>query len=439
MHTVFYQGSPMSIANTNLTSVRTIMPKLSQVVPNFARATLRAVAPSIADKRNGPVLPRYSTQDLIDRLIVPVSEDDPDTDAVLEMTEQSEVFIKARDWIGLANYLTEFDQNRCAVPSGERMLEVALYFIRDDLSELYETPNEANYETSFVYSNRLLDTIEAAHLDEPDNYMLAAILARLNLDCAWSARGSIDFADLSYDTKSIIKDHLDTVQRIVTEFDPIAYSSSLLAEVQYSFVALSDRTNLKRLQCAFDDWSELDPANMTPYRHHAFFVPNLHGETDDTLIETEARGAVELGEDVIGSGAYTAMYLQALKYSPSTFTHLDTGKFVSGFDDLMQAMNKDPIRLVHLLEQVVQRFPDAARIDTSEMSRVARVKSARIRAALAPVIRQYIGVLYAVAWDLSETDFLHAIAPSFEEELSRGAIVELTEGGVLVQEARFSS
>ena len=428
----------MSIANTNLTNVILNMPKLSQVVPNLARATFRALAPSLAEKRIGPQLPQYATDDLVERLIIPVSEDDPDTEAALEITDHCDAFVKDNDWLALADFLTKLDQSQTAVPSGKRMLEVVLHFLRDGLSELYEAPNEVNFETSFVYSGRLLDAVEAAHLENPDNYMLAAILARLHLDCAWSARGSKPMDELDRPTKSIIRDHTSLVLDVITKFDPIAYNSTLLAEVQYSFVALKDPT-MNRLMCAFDDWVELDPANLTPYRHHAFFIHNLHGEADDALIEIEARRAVDLGKETMGSGAYTIMYLQALQFSPVGYTYLDEATFVAGFNDVMQALNDDPVRLIYLLEQVIERFPDPARETAQEMTRAARAKSAKIRLALAPSIREQLGHLYSVAWDLDETEFLHAVAPSFEEELSRGASVEITEGGVLVTEPAFSS
>lgn len=428
----------MSIANTNLTSVKTIMPKLSQVVPSLARATLRAVAPSLATKRNGPVLPQFSTEDLIEHLIIPVSEEDPDTEAALEITDHCEAFVKKHDWAGLADYLTALEQSQSTVPSGKRMLEVVLHYIRDSLSELYEAPNEVNFETSFVYSSRVLDAIEASYLENPGNYMLAAILGRFHLDCAWSARGSKPMDELDRPTKSIISDHTKLVGQIITKFDPIAYNSSLLAEVQYSYVALKDSDNLTRLMCAFDDWAELDPSNLTPYRHHAFFVHNLHGEADDTLVEAEARRAVELGADVCGAGAYTVMFLQALRFHQASFAYLDTDKFVAGFDDIMMALKKDPVRLIYLLEQVVERFPSPKHPNSADMTRVARAKSAQIRLGLAPIVRKYISVLYSVAWDLEETDFLHAVAPSFAEELERGATVELTEGGILVTEPEFN-
>ena len=428
----------MSIANTNLTNVKDFMPKLSQVVPNIARATFRAIAPTLAEKHVGPEMPTFTTEDLIDRLIIPVSEDDPDTDAAMSIIEHCDGLIKENDWLTLANTLEELDQSRNAVPSGKRLLEVVLLYIRDSLSELYEAPNTVNFETSFVYSGRLLDAVEAAHLDNPNNYMLAAILARLQMDCAWSARGSKSMDDIDRPTKSLIRDHTQIVAEIVRQFDPIAYNSPFLAEVQYSFVALMD-PSLTRLSCAFDDWVELDPTNMTPYRHHAFFVQNIFGEDDDTLVATETHRAVELGRYEMGHAAYTIMYLQTLKFAPSAFAHLDDKTFTKGFDDLMQALGESPVRLVYLIQQLVERLPEPSHANAAEMTRAARAKSAKIRSALAPVLRNYLGLLYSAAWDLEETEFLHAVAPSFAEELSRGATVEVTEGGLLITEAEFTS
>lgn len=426
-----FESERMSIANTNLTSVKIPMPKLSQLVPDFAQSIFRAVAPKLADKRNGPVLPHFSTNDLLERLIVPVSDEDPDIDAALPLIDQCDSFTKNNDWLGLANFLTQFDQSREAVPSGNRMLEVLVRSVRDGLSEMYEPPGVLNYDTANIYSDRALDAIEAAQLEAPDNYMMAALLARFHLDCAYGVRGSKLHEDLDGMTRSVLRDHTNVVRDVITQFDPIAYNSPLLAEIQHGYAALVD-PSFDRLMCAFDDWVELDPANLTPYGHHAFYVQSLHSENNVKSLDNEARRAITLSEDVTGLGAYTAMYLSALKVSPAGFSTLDTDMFVTGFDDLMQALDGDPVRLIYLFEQVVEQFPDRAHPSNANLNRKARAKSAKIRMALAPIVRKYLTLLYSVAWELDETDFLHAIAPSFDEELSNGFTVELAEGGLLV-------
>jgi hypothetical protein len=113
--------------------------------------------------------------------------------------------------------------------------------------------------------------------------------------------------------------------------------------------------------------------------------------------------------------------------------------FIKGFGDLIETFDGNAVRLTYLLEEVVRNFPLEWQDDFAKLSRSGKSKSTMIRAGIAPVIRKHIDMLYAVAWDLDEDDFLHAVAPSFQEELSRGANVEITEGGLLVTENKFAS
>lgn len=427
----------MTFVTPNLDAVINRMPKLSQMVPSFARATLRAVAPGLAEKSIGPLIARYDTADLLERLIIPVTEEDPDTDAVRAVIDHCDSFIKDNDWVGLADYLRQMDQTRVAVPSGRRILEIVLHYLRDDQSEIYEAPNEVNFETSYIYSPRLLDALEAAHLENPDHYMIAALLGRLHLDSAWAARGSQPQEDLDAATRNAVKSHVKIVQDIVTRYDPIAYNSTLLAEIQYGMVSLKFN-DLERMMNAFDDWAELDPGALTPYRHHAFFLQTLHATEDDDIVETEARRAISLSSDTVGDGAYTLMHMHVLPLAPENFAKLDAALFVKGFDDLMQSLNGNPVRLNYLLQEMVECFPLEHSEGYAKLSRVGKAKSALIRSEAAPIIRENIQMLYAVAWELDEEEFLHAVAPSFEAELSRGATVEITDGGILITEAPYA-
>ncbi|MEP5761810.1 MAG: hypothetical protein ABJ327_21365 [Litoreibacter sp.] len=421
----------MRVDNDYSNDVRHTIPKPSRNVPSFAQSALRAVIPGFKRKPANALGSGGTVVDisrLEDRLVIQSTADDPDARETKRLSALALELADAAAWVELADYFIELEATRATLPSGTRAVEAVLAELREALSTGHLTPSDIRNDISYDIPAATLDMIELILKNNDENYMLAALLARLHLDCAWSMRGTEPWEKLDKVTLKLMRDHSNLIHDLVTVYDPIAYESPLLAEVQYS-LAVFQRRDLSRVRVAFDDWIELDPGNPTLYRTHAFSLQSHYAHEDPNVVENEARRAMTLMETP-SAQPYMTMYATALPMSEVHFSKVDHALFAQGFEDALSGQKTSSLRLVHLLADVVQCFPDEQSEQAHAAPRAAREMSGFVRSNLAPTVRTHLKTLYRSAWNHPEEDFLRAVAPAFAKELAEGSRVTLNDDGL---------
>ncbi len=362
---------------------------------------------------------------LKERLIIPVSYGSRDQAEIDEIEEQITQLLETRDWAGLARMLEAIDQGRGSTPSGIRHLEIATYYIRGHLSAFYEDPSALNYEYAFGFSAETLRDVHDACEAFPTSYALAALLARLHIDCGWAARAQTDPTEM--------RNHYDIARRLITRFDPVAHNSPFLAEIQYRLcIGLEDGHH--RLGTAFRDWCDLDMGNLALYRLHAFYcLPDWFGSSG--ILQSEACAASLYSHEELGAAAYAAMMLHALKFDKSVAAQMDVDLCLQGVGDLLRQVDSNPFRVTATLRDIVDALradygfgngPDPAFLRMAD----------RFRKGLAPVLRPHLSVYCAPAWPDAHDEFLEWASCAFTAELAAGQIITIEpDGAQLITDA----
>lgn len=357
------------------------------------------------------------------RLIIPVQHGSRDQAEIDEIDETVSALLTSRDWGGLARLIEILDQSRKATPSGIRHLEIASFYIRGHLSDFYEEPNAQNFEYAFGFSPETMSELHDACEAFPDSYALSALLARLHIDCGWAARGNADLSEM--------RAHFDVAHRLITRFDPVAYNSPFLAEIQYRLCIGIDNGHT-RLGSAFMDWCDLDTSNMTIYRLHAFYcLPAWFGSADTAL--QEARAAYHHTKSKLGATAYSIMMLQAVTYDKSVLSGLDVDLCLRGFDDYLTSVESDSFRVTAMLRDIVAALntpdPKACGPDASD-----KAISDQFVNGLGPVLRPHLSAYNAPAWPNAQDVFLEWASCAYLPELSKGDQVTLGPKGAEIRQ-----
>ncbi|MEM9434474.1 MAG: hypothetical protein AAGA12_11175 [Pseudomonadota bacterium] len=365
-------------------------------------------------------------RDLRRRLIVTTTDEDREAQERAVILSDILEFLETRDWTALASYIHHVDRTRNATPSGVRHLDIATFELRRHLANRSAPPDVNNYEISFDYSDDILDALSTALEHDPDNAALAAILARIHLDCGWSARGSGWAEMVGEEGWAAMNAHYDTARDIITRFDPVAYDSPFLAEIQYR-LCVGLENGRDRLTSAFIDWIDLDPGNLTAYRQHAYHcLPRWFG--DYKILEEQAQLAARHTKDTLRDGAYTAMMLHALRFEDGAALYLKPDLLLAGLDDIAAFYDSDPLRLTALLSELV----DALQPHYHHLLGAKRAKkriAKAVRAGLADVLRTHLSLFCTRAWSQSEEDYLVLVSCAFKPELARGATIVIGPEG----------
>lgn len=423
----------MFIANGQSNNLRHTMPLLSQSMPALAQSALRRVFPARRARHahvSGDGIDLIDDLTLEDRLRIETSPNDADASETQALSELALELARTGSWMKLADYVAELDQDRAPLPSGARACEAVLGVLRENLCDLTQEPSTLNPQTSYDIPATVLDAMERLLKDNEGAHALAALLARLHLDCAWTARGTDPWETLDNRTRRIMRDHSNIVHDLVTIYDPIAYDSPLLAEIQYS-LAILQRRDLARAELAFEDWAELDPTNPTLYKTHAFYLSTLYLNDAPNALDSAARRAMTLSRRA-GAQPYAAMYATALPMNQNAYNTVNEDLFIKGLADTMANMQDSPLRLIHLLADVARCFPDPKSPRGRSLPRAADAIADTIRAGIAPTIRAHLHMLYTVAWSLPEQDFLRLTAIAFRDELTSGKTVTLGANGLSI-------
>lgn len=368
--------------------------------------------------------------DLADRLLLPTMSTSPELEASDAIAHAVYNHITKKDWDGLCDYLEGLDESRCAVPSGRRHLEMAMFFVRRAMSQTQHGPDDSSLETYYAINRTSLRQLSAAQEQLPDDYMLSALKARLHIDCGWVARGSTTAQVNSDAARSALYEHFEIARKAVADFDPFAENSPLLAEIQYR-LHCGTTTEEGLISEAFHDWLELDPTNMAPYRAHAFQLVQFH-DAPRTRLEVAAQRAVAIGGNAFGSSAYCVMYLEALRLCPKPYETLNANLFLESLEDLIVHYQANPIRVSDLIQDTYQVFGDPGHGMHAELNEVETEKLRKIQAALPEIFSAYVSAFCPFAWDGSLDLFLAQIAPAFSQELSRGDKIQLSKDGAQI-------
>lgn len=389
-------------------------------VLGLAARGLASVSGALA-RRSAPAVIKAQPRirDVIEAEALPITATERKLDRVLETIEFNTT---EGDWHAVARILKELEAARLGLDGLFRPYEPAVLNARCTAAEIAEDRDDHPLLMELCYSADLLDEVEVFFAEDPRNHVLAALVARMHLDAGWAKERALTGRP-GRDAKQA---HLDRVAGILQRFDPLEHMSPILAEVQY-FAALSAPDPAAALAAAYEDWSDLDPASLSPHTTHAIHLtPGFGGSA--ARLEAAAQEAAERTEDILGSGAYAAFYLSALPRDCSLILTLDADRLVDGLLDLVAYDAGDP----ETINQFTAFLHAAGRPRRRCMIRAETQRVAAKRAVLWTAAREFAAGMAGIAtgaWGDIDTARA-ALQELYAPEIEAGQRLRLARDGL---------
>jgi hypothetical protein len=262
---------------------------------------------------------------------LPVESEDPDFVERVKVSQYIADLMMADEWGQVGTEIADWEKHLVSAPGGARFHDVGADVALSGLQSLIDAAphakledlDEAEYEVG-----HFIDT----HQRHPNCHVLAALTARAHLALGEACRADHWPEDMQRDVWRKMARHFLKAGEILERFDPLAYTSPLLAEAHY-LQALGSPGGAHRLPELFEQWISLDPSNPMIYECHAKQLDDIETTSDETIL-TEAERALERTEDILGTGGYALFFLPLLDTRDGARDLLDTDLFASAMLDL---------------------------------------------------------------------------------------------------------
>ena len=261
----------------------------------------------------------------------PVEENDPDLLERRGVARLTADLMMSDEWTQLGDQIAEWERTLESTPGGLRFHDVGVKTALSGLKGLIdEMPRTALADLKAAEDElgHFLDT----HRRSADCHVLALLAARAHLMIGEACRAEAWPEELHRDLWRRMAKHFVQAGEILSDFDPLAYMSPLLAEAHY-LQALGSPGGAHRLQQLFEDWIDLDPSNPLIYERHADFLAD-DMLVDDASIMAEADKALARTEGSLGFGGYALFFLPLLSRRDGARSMMDDDLFASAVFDL---------------------------------------------------------------------------------------------------------
>lgn len=359
---------------------------------------------------------------------------DTDTERVKAMTQMLKSHLDADDWTGLSEQLRDIDHSRTKLEQHrDRLADIALDFIRHELSEAVYAPTMCNFESYYeVADETVLKRVEEALHANPSDPYLTALLAQLYIDRGWCARGGGWSHEVTEEGWRELMSSFDKARALLARFDPREIRSPFYARVKFQLMVTEEAENgLDHARDAYQDWSDMDISNPLPHRQFAFFaLPRWFGDWDS--FDVEARRAADRTRTISGKAAYADFYLQALGYDEDDcLINLDPQYFAEAIHDLIRNDVNPAVRAQKLAVQLKEHVNVEPISIIGEVLSYSRQKK---RKALKPLVREiletHVTHLGSEEGSAFEAAVLGVISDAFQRELKAGQDLSFTPEGI---------
>ncbi len=316
-------------------------------------------------------------------------------DAACQKYQQMGQFLARQDrWDDLGAMIRHHDRARDLTTGGSSIAELLCFGARQDLVGCIEAalsdpglmPQHAP-----VCGLDALDGMLREHLQEhPQDYGTALVVAHAHIDVGWAFRGSGWPQDILPSNWQAFQVHFARASEILDQFDPFSLDAPGLAAARCALLAAQQSP--ETLVCDdYEDLIDLDPTNAAHIRAMGnHLLPRWFGSYKQ--LEQEARRASERTADIWGDGAYCWAYLDAITVDPQTLAHVDTGRFLSGLNDILNR-RKDQ----HTANQLAA-FCAITLAQPRYMRAHLTENRAKLARAIDAILKQHLREIHPLTW-----------------------------------------
>jgi hypothetical protein len=361
-----------------------------------------------------------SNKALAERIQIRLVHDHRATDPLIEELRQFEIWADHGDWDRIAARLGEWDQSRRALATGHRATPMAIEACLAPLERALDVEHETGVALSSARLEDYLRDYEMILETMPDNPMLALICAEAHMKYGWDAMFPGGSNEMSFKGWKRAQPHYQRAAQLLDPLDARSLNSPAIARAQY-YISLGSEDGDTRAQKAALIWEELDPGDTALFLDHGYHLsPAWFG--DYAELDRAARAAAERRKDEFGKGAYALMYFRPMFCDGDAWKSFDIELIIESALDLARSSGSQwwVNHVASWLWDNSLKGPFAYR--------------GNFAAAFAPLCREDLYELAPALWRDSANLVLRNISGGFPEELSRGASLRFTPGGIQVQE-----
>lgn len=351
------------------------------------------------------------------------------------------------DWARLSAEMNRTDQARQKTQGGTPVTDLLAFGARADVVSAAEHALIFGRPAPNAPLLAGIEALERVLADQPDNPMIAAIVAQTHMDLGWAWRGTGWDVEVPMRNREAFAAHFDRAGDILMDIDARHLASPLIAATHCALVA-GRGGSTHEIVSRYETWIGLDPRNPRAYRAMGtHLLPRWHGSYE--RLELEARRAAGQTCDLWGTGAYSWVMFDAIAQDSKACARLDLDFFLDGLNDILDRATDQ--HTVNVLAAYCANTMGATPTGHDETDYV-RIQ---IAAAADEIVRQHLTELHPMVWAHAargfdnglrvrcahrfaasgQNDALRYLTQLFRRELATGKNVVFTAQGPELQPA----
>ena len=241
--------------------------------------------------------------------------------------------VRQENWKDLTQAIQNADAANTLTPGFISVAELIAYGARADVVLAAE---HVISEIETGVAKELLNGIEEfEHIlaENPDNYVIACIVAQTHIDMGWAWRGTAWAEEIPLRNLEAYNAHFDRAYDIIAPFiDRFPTSPLVVATHCAQVTGAGGKTH--KIADQYERLIDLNPHNPRPMRAMGtHLLPRWFGSYDQ--LELEARRTAARTENIWGAGGYTWVQFDAISNDDVACANLDLPFFIDGLRDIL--------------------------------------------------------------------------------------------------------
>lgn len=376
------------------------------------------------------------------QLNIPVAEMGAEDLIGRETIEHGRYLARQDRWTDLTAEMRAADAERQTAPDGMPIADLLAFGARSDVVLAAEHALSDGKALSDYDLLGGISELEAEMLDQPDDPMIAVVVALAHIDIAWAWRGTTTNAKLPQLHQSRCAAHFDRAAAILPKCKSALPDSPLVAATECALLA-GQRKTTARVANDYERLISLDPKNQRHMRAMgSHLLPRWFGSYQE--LELQALRNAAQTQEIWGAGGYTWVQFDAIALDDEACARVDVEYFLEGLRDIVR-LRPD--------QQMINMLSAYCAITVQNglgSNKQADAVRAQLREAANWLIRDHLTELHPLIWAHAANGFnnsvrinsperfaarghrdaLRAIADLFREELGNGMDVTFTPSGL---------
>ncbi len=376
------------------------------------------------------------------QLNIPVAKLGPEDMVGRETIERGRHLARQDRWAELSKEMRAADDACKAAPDGMPIADLLAFGARSDVVLAAEHALSDGKPISDYDLLGGISDLESELRDNPDDPMIALVVALAHIDIAWAWRGNAADATLPPLHRSRCAAHFDRAAQILPDCKAAAPNSPLIAAAACALLA-GQRKATARVADEYERLITLDPNNQRHMRAMgSHLLPRWFGSYEE--LEIQALRNAARTHNTWGAGGYTWVQFDAIALDEEACARLDVEYFLEGLRDILQ--RRPDQQMVNMLSAYCAITLQNG-LGLNEQADLVR---SQMREAANWLIRDHLTELHPLIWAHAaagfnnsvrinsperfaargQRDALRAIGDFFRDELGSGKDVTFTPTGL---------